>query len=311
MSHYVVTGGAGFIGSAIVRRLLREGASRIVVIDNLLSGYERNLEEVRGSIDFQRADIRNYEEIAPLIRGAAVVFHEAAIPSVPRSIDDPIPSHDVNINGTFNVLRAAREGGAGRVVYAASSSAYGDSEVLPKVETMTPHPKSPYALQKLVGEYYGSVFASVYGLETVSIRYFNVYGPRQDPSSPYSGVLSRFMRAVLERKAPTIFGDGEQSRDFTYVEDVAELNLKAARAPHVGGRMYNGGNGCRITLNQAWEMLTRIEGVQIKPVYGPPRAGDVRHSQADTVAAIRDLGHAPRFSFEEGMRRTLEWYRKS
>jgi nucleoside-diphosphate-sugar epimerase len=309
MSHYIVTGGAGFIGSAIVRRLLQEGASKIVVIDNLLSGDERNLEEVRGSIDFQRADIRNYEEIAPLIRGAAVVFHEAAIPSVPRSIDDPLPSHDVNINGTFNVLRAAREGGVGRVVYAASSSAYGDSEVLPKVESMTPHPKSPYALQKLVGEYYGNIFASVYGLETVSIRYFNVYGPRQDPSSAYSGVLSLFMRAVLERKAPTIFGDGEQSRDFTYVEDVADLNLKAARAPNVGGRMFNGGNGCRITLNQAWDLLQRLEGVEIAPVYKEPRAGDVRHSQADTIAAVRELGHAPRFSFEEGMRRTLEWYR--
>src|SRR5215831_17001347 len=261
MSHYVVTGGAGFIGSAIVRRLLQEGASKIVVIDNLLSGHERNLEEVRGSIDFQRADIRNYEEIAPLIRGAAVVFHEAAIPSVPRSIVDPVPSHDVNINGTFNVLRAAKEGGAGRVVYAASSSAYGESEVLPKVEPMTPHPKSPYALQKLVGEYYGNVFSSVFGLETVSIRYFNVYGPRQDPSSPYSGVLSLFMRAVLERKAPTIFGDGEQSRDFTYVEDVAELNLKAARARNVSGNVYNGGNGGRITLNDAWALLQKIEGV--------------------------------------------------
>jgi UDP-glucose 4-epimerase len=309
MSHYVVTGGAGFIGSAMVRRLLAEGASKVVVIDNLLSGHERNLEEVRGSIDFQRADICHYEEIAPLIRGAGVVFHEAAIPSVPRSIDEPIPSHEVNINGTFNVLRAAKEGGAGRVVYAASSSAYGDSEVLPKVESMTPHPKSPYALQKLVGEYYGSVFASAYGLETVSLRYFNVYGPRQDPSSPYSGVLSLFMRAVLDGKAPTIFGDGEQSRDFTYVDDVAELNLKAARAAGVSGRMFNGGNGCRITLNQAWELVQRLAGVSIAALYGPPRAGDVRHSQADTASAVRELGHAPRFSFEEGMRRTLEWYR--
>ncbi len=204
MSHYVITGGAGFIGSAIVRRLLDEGARKVVVIDNLLTGHERNLEEVRGRIEFQRADIRHYEEIAPLLRGAAVVFHEAAIPSVPRSIDDPVPSHDVNIDGTFNVLRAAREGGAGRVVYAASSSAYGDTEVLPKVESMLPHPKSPYALQKLVGEYYCSVFADVYGLETVALRYFNVYGERQDPSSAYSGVLSLFMRAVLERRTPTI-----------------------------------------------------------------------------------------------------------
>jgi len=310
MSHYVVTGGAGFIGSQIVRALIAEGAGKIVVIDNLLSGHERNLEEVRGRIDFQRADIRCYHEIAPLIRGAAVVFHEAAIPSVPRSIDDPVPSHEVNIDGTFNVLRAAREGGAGRVVYAASSSAYGDTAVLPKVESMPPNPKSPYALQKLVGEYYCGVFAGVWGLETVALRYFNVYGPRQDPSSPNSGVLSVFLRCAIERRAPVIFGDGEQSRDFTFVEDVAELNLKAAKAKDVSGKMYNGGNGGRITLNQAWRLVQELEGVGISPEYGPPRAGDVRDSQADVTAAVRDLGHAPRFSFEEGMRRTLEWYRR-
>ena len=274
-------------------------------------GAERFLENLfeRGSIDFERADICEYDEIAPLIRGAEVVFHEAAIPSVPRSIDDPVPSHLVNIDGTFNVLRAAHEGKVGRVVYAASSSAYGDTEVLPKAETMMPRPKSPYALQKQVGESYCRVFHEVYGLETVALRYFNVYGPRQDPSSPYSGVLSLFMKAVLERSAPTIFGDGRQSRDFTYVEDVVELNLKAARARGVAGRVYNAGNGCRVTLNEAWEMLQRIEGVSIPARYGPPRAGDVQHSQADTTAAVRDLGHAPRFSFEEGMRRTLEWYR--
>ena len=310
MSHYVVTGGAGFIGSAIVRSLLKEGARRVVAIDNLLTGHEANLEEVRHAVDFQLADIRNYEEIAPLIRGAAVVFHEAAIPSVPRSIDDPVPSHEVNINGTFNVLRAAHEGKAGRVVYAASSSAYGDTLVLPKVENMTPQPKSPYALQKLVGEYYCHVFAGVYGLEAVAIRYFNVYGPRQDPSSPYSGVLSLFLKAVLERTRPTIFGDGEQSRDFTYVDDVAELNLKAARAQGVAGKFYNGGNGGRITLNQAWALVQKLEGVEIPAVYGAARAGDVHDSQADTTAAVRDLGHAPRYSFEEGMRLTLEWYRR-
>jgi nucleoside-diphosphate-sugar epimerase len=311
MSHYVVTGGAGFIGSAIVRRLLQEGAGRIVVIDNLLTGHEHNLEEVRGSVEFQRADIRNYEEIAPLVHGASVVFHEAAIPSVPRSIVEPIPSHEVNIDGTFNVLRAAHEGKVGRVVYAASSSAYGDTEVLPKVESMLPRPKSPYALQKLVGEYYCNIFASVYGLETVALRYFNVYGPRQDPSSPYSGVLSLFMRAALERTAPTIHGDGEQSRDFTYVEDVAELNLKAARAANVSGKVYNAGNGCRITLNQAWALLQRLEGFEIDPVYGEPRAGDVRHSQAETASARAELGHAPKFTFEEGMKRTLDWYRSA
>src|SRR3984893_7569647 len=275
--HYVVTGGAGFIGSALVRSLLAEGASRVVVIDTLLSGRESNLEEVRSSIDFQRADICNYEEIAPFIRGAAVVFHEAAIPSVPRSIEQPLLSHEVNINGTLNVMRAAREGAAGRVVYAASSSAYGNTEVLPKVETMAPRPLSPYALQKLVGEYYANIFSSVYGLETVSLRYFNVYGPRQDPSSPYSGVLSLFMKAILERRSPTIFGDGEQSRDFTYVDDVAALNLKAARAPNVSGKMYNAGNGGRVTLNQAWALLQKVEGVEVAAGYAPPRPGDVLH----------------------------------
>jgi UDP-glucose 4-epimerase len=240
-----------------------------------------------------------------------VVFHEAAIPSVPRSIVDPIPSHDVNINGTFNVLRAAKEGKVGRVVYAASSSAYGDTDVLPKVESMAPRPKSPYALQKLVGEYYMGVFADVYGLETVALRYFNVYGPRQDPSSAYSGVLSLFMKSILDGTPPTIFGDGEQSRDFTFVEDVAELNLKAARAKNAAGKMYNAGNGGRITLNQAWSLLQKIEGVEIPAVYGPPRAGDVRDSQADVTLAVRELGHAPGVSFEEGMRKTLEWYRQN
>lgn len=309
MSKYVVTGGAGFIGSAIVRALLREGAHQVVVLDNLLTGRLENLEEVRSAVDLELADIRNYDQIAPILAGADVVFHEAAIPSVPRSIDDPVPSHEVNIDGTFNVLRAAAAGGVRRVVYAASSSAYGDTEVLPKVETMLPQPKSPYALQKLAGEYYARIFASTFGVETVSLRYFNVFGPRQDPSSQYSGVLSLFIKAVVERHSPTIFGDGGQSRDFTYVEDVVDLNLKAARAPGVSGKLYNGGNGGRITLNEAWRLLQQIEGVAIPANYGPPRSGDVHDSQADTTAAIADLGHAPRFSFEEGLRLTLAWYK--
>jgi UDP-glucose 4-epimerase len=309
MSKYVVTGGAGFIGSAIVRGLLKEGERHVVVLDNFLTGHEANLSEVRSSIDVQRVDIRNYEQIAPILKGAAVVFHEAAIPSVPRSIADPVPSHEINIDGTFNVLRAAAEGGVGRVVYAASSSAYGDTEVLPKVETMTPRPKSPYALQKLVGEYYAQIFASTYGIETVSLRYFNVFGPRQDPSSQYSGVLSLFIKAVVERRSPTIFGDGEQSRDFTYVEDVVALNLKAARAPGVSGKLYNGGNGGRITLNEAWRLAQQIEGVTIPANYGPPRPGDVHDSQADVTSAVADLGHSPRFTFEQGLRLTLAWYK--
>ena len=311
MTKYVITGGAGFIGSALVRACVADGSHQVVVIDNLLTGHERNLEEVRGAIQVCKLDIRDYDAIAPVIEGADAVFHLAAIPSVPRSIGDPVPSHEVNIDGTFQVLSAAAAGRVRRLVYAASSSAYGDSEVLPKSEDMTPRPKSPYAAQKLLGEYYASVFASCFDLETVSLRFFNVYGPRQDPSSPYSGVLSLFMKALIERRAPTIYGDGEQSRDFTFVEDVAELNLKAARAKGVSGNMYNGGNGGRITLNQAWALLQKLEGVAIAPIYGPPRAGDVRDSQADTTLAVRDLGHAPRYSFEEGMRITLEWYRNN
>jgi nucleoside-diphosphate-sugar epimerase len=307
MSKYVVTGGAGFIGSALVRGLLREGASKVVVIDNLLT--EENLDEVRSSIEYHAADIRDYDGVAAVLRGADVVFHEAAIPSVPRSIQDPVPSHEVNINGTFQVLRAAAAGKAGRVLYAASSSAYGDTEVLPKVETMIPRPKSPYAMQKLAGEHYCSVFAECFGLETVALRYFNVFGPRQDPSSPYSGVLSLFMRAILERRSPAIYGDGEQSRDFTYVDDVVALNLKAARAKGVSGGMYNGGNGGRITLNQAWKLLQKIEGVEIPAQYHPPRSGDVHHSQADTTAARAALAYSPGFTFEEGLRLTLEWFR--
>ncbi|MBI5281186.1 MAG: SDR family oxidoreductase [Candidatus Solibacter usitatus] len=311
MNPTIVTGGAGFIGSALVRALLATGVERVTVIDNLLSGKLENLDEVRDRVDFRHADIRDYSAIAPLIKNAGRVFHLAAIPSVPRSITEPVPSHESNIDGTFNVLRAASESRAGRVVYAASSSAYGDTEVLPKTESMAPNPKSPYALQKLVGEYYASVFAQCYGLETVSLRFFNVFGPRQDPSSPYSGVLSLFMKHLLARTAPTIFGDGEQSRDFTYVEDVAALCIKASLAPAatVSGKVYNAGNGGRFTLNETWRALCAIEGVKIQPLFAEPRAGDVRHSQADIAAAVRDLGHAPQFTFEDGLRRTLDWYR--
>jgi nucleoside-diphosphate-sugar epimerase len=312
MSRFLVTGGAGFIGSALVRELLARGAQRVVVVDNLLTGHERNLNGVDGAFDFHRTDIREYDALRKTMDGIDVVFHEAAIPSVPRSINEPVPSHEINITGTFNVLRAAKDAGVRRVIYAASSSAYGDTEELPKVETMLPSPKSPYAAQKLLGEHYMSIWASCFGLETVSLRYFNVYGPRQDPASPYSGVLSLFMTAMLERHAPTIFGDGEQSRDFTFVEDVVALNIKAAEASSdISGRMYNTGNGEHITLNQAWALLEKIEGVRIAPRFGPPRDGDVRDSQADTTRVRRDLGHDPRFTFEQGMRATLNWYRQS
>lgn len=307
MAQFVVTGGAGFIGSTLVRTLLPHGS--VAVVDNLVTGYEKNLVEVRDRIEFHRADIRDAASIAPLVAGADTVFHLAAIPSVPRSIDDPIPSHTSNIDGTFNVLQAAVAGKVRRLVYAASSSAYGDTEVLPKTESMSPRPKSPYAVQKLTGEYYASVFHSCYGLETVCLRFFNVYGPRQDPSSPYSGVLSLFMKHLLARTQPTIFGDGEQTRDFTFVEDVAGLIWKAANSSKGIGNTYNAGNGGRFSLNHVWEVLQKIEGVQIPAKYGPSRAGDVRDSMADTASAVRDLGHAPQFTIEEGLRRTLDWYR--
>jgi nucleoside-diphosphate-sugar epimerase len=309
MTRYVITGGAGFIGSALVRALLTAADAQVRVIDNLLTGHEANLEEIRSQIEWDRADIRDASAMLSAVRGADIVFHLAAIPSVPRSIQDPVPSHEVNIDGTFNVLRAAVEARVRRVVYAASSSAYGDTEVLPKVETMLPRPKSPYAVQKLMGEQYASVFHSCFGLETVALRFFNVYGERQDPASPYSGVISVFLKALIERSAPVIFGDGKQTRDFTYVEDVVALCSRAAIAPGVAGNMYNAGNGNRYSLNYIWELLQKIEGVTLDPNYAPMREGDVRDSQADTTAARRDLGHNPQYSIEHGLRRTLAWYR--
>lgn len=306
---YLVTGGAGFIGSTLVRTLLPRGS--VVIVDNLLTGRESNLQDVIGQVEWHRVDIRNAEALGPLMQGVDTVFHLAAIPSVPRSIHDPIPSHSVNMDGTFNVFHAAKLAGVRRVVYAASSSAYGDTEVLPKTESMTPQPRSPYAVQKLLGEYYASVFHRCFGLETVALRFFNVFGPRQDPSSPYSGVLSLFIRHLLARTSPTIFGDGEQSRDFTYVDDVAELCWRASQISGIAGRVYNAGNGGCFTLNQIWKMLQEMEGVALPAIYGPPRVGDVRASMADTTAAKRDLGHAPKVSMEEGLRRALEWYRQS
>ena len=308
MNRYIVTGGAGFIGSALVRALLAQGR-RVHVLDNLATGNLDNLEEIADQITVHEFDIADYDRIAPVIAGADRVFHLAALPSVPKSILQPVPSHVSNIDGAFNVFRAAVEGKVGRVIYAASSSAYGDTPVLPKIENMPPHPKSPYAVQKLVGEYYATVFSECFGLETVSLRFFNVFGPRQDPTSVYSGVLSIFLTCLIERRRPTIFGDGEQSRDFTYVEDVVSLMLKASEAQGVSGKVFNAGNGNRYTLNETWALLQKIEGLQLPPIYAPPRPGDVRDSQADTTAAVRELGHDPHFTFEQGLRLTLDWYR--
>jgi len=307
---FAVTGGAGFIGSQLVRTRLSHGAGKVVVIDNLLTGRKENLAEVADQVDYRDVDIRDAAGVRAALEGCDYVAHLGAIPSVPRSIEDPEPSHDVNINGTFNVLSAAKDAGVKRVVFAASSAAYGDTEVLPKVETMLPNPKSPYAAQKVLGELYGRVFSECYGMDVVSLRFFNVFGPRQDPTSAYSGVLSIFMRCLLEKRPPLIHGDGEQSRDFTYVEDVTELIYKAFFAEGVSGKVLNAGNGGRYTLNQVWDTLQKSTGVSMDPVYGPSRPGDVRDSQADVNAAVRLLGHSPMFSLEEGLKRTFEWYKK-
>jgi len=310
MRNVLVTGGAGFIGSALVRGLLAEpGIEKVVVVDSLLTGHRRNLTEVADRIEFHRSDIRNLAAVEEVCRGIDVVFHQAAIPSVPRSIKEPELSHSVNVNGTFNVLLAAHRQGVRRVVYAASSSAYGDTETLPKSEDLSPNPKSPYAVQKLVGEHYARTFFDNYRLETVSLRYFNVFGPRQDPASPYSGVISLFCKSALQKHAPTIFGDGEQTRDFTYIDNIVRLNLLAAVSPRAPRHTYNGGVGGRITLNDLWAQLQQIEGLDLPASYSPPRAGDVRDSQADLTAARRDLGYEPTVDLNEGLRRTLQWYR--
>lgn len=310
MRNALVTGGAGFIGSALVRGLLAEpGVERVVVFDDLSTGKEANLTEVADRIEFIEGDIRDYAALEHVFEDMDVVFHEAAIASVPKSIEDPQMCHEVNVNGTLNVLRAAVERKVGRVLFAASAAAYGNAPELPKREDMLPDPQSPYAVHKLAGEMYLRTFFDSYGLETVALRYFNVFGPRQDPKSPYSGVLSIFADRVLAGQAPTIFGDGEQSRDFIFVENIVQANLLAARAPGIAGKLYNCGCGGRVTLNQVWETMQRIASVDLPAQYGPDRAGDVRDSQADISRTQRDLGFEPAIGFEEGLRRTLDWLR--
>jgi nucleoside-diphosphate-sugar epimerase len=307
---YLVTGGAGFIGSHIAESLVKRG-ERVRVLDNLMTGKRENLTHLVDKLEFIEADIRDANTTRQAMEGVSIVYHEAAIPSVPRSVADPQLSHDVNVNGTFNVLMAARDAGVKRVIFAASSSAYGDTEVLPKTETMLPNPLSPYAAAKLVGELYCQTFTRVYGLETVALRYFNVFGPRQDPTSPYSGVISKFVTALLNNEAPTIFGDGEQSRDFTYIANVVDANLRAAEAPEAVGQVMNLGIGQRITLNQLFEELQKIIGTNLKPNYSPTRAGDVRHSLADIARAENLLGYCPLVGLAEGLEYTVDWYREN
>ena len=307
---YLVTGGAGFIGSHIAEALVKRG-DRVRALDNLITGRGENLSHLADKIEFIEGDIRDYDTALRAARGARVIFHQAAVPSVPRSVAEPALNHESNVNGTFNVLMAAREAGVRRVVYAASSSAYGDTETLPKHEDMPPSPLSPYAASKLFGEYYCQVFARVYQLETVSLRYFNVFGPRQDPSSPYSGVISKFVTALLAGETPVIYGDGEQSRDFTYIANVVEANLLAAESNDAIGQVMNLGIGERVTLNQLLAELQKIIGSNLPARYEEMRAGDVRHSLADISRARELIGYRPLVSFAEGLKQTVAWYQEN
>lgn len=310
MAFYLVTGGAGFIGSTLVRRLIDQG-ERVRVADNFSTGRRANLTEVLGRIELLEGDLADIAVARRAAAGVDYVLHQAAIPSVPRSIEDPVTSNRANVTATLNMLVAARDAGAKRFVYASSSSAYGDSETLPKVETQPDNPISPYALTKLTGEKYAGIFHRIYGLSTVSLRYFNVFGPRQDPSSPYSGVISRFMSAAVKGRRPTVHGDGEQSRDFTFVENVVSANLLACQAQGVSGMVFNVGTGERHTLNELLGALSTLLGCDLKPEYVAPRPGDVRHSLADIGRARQHLGYEVKVGFQEGLRRTVAWFRES
>lgn len=310
MATYLITGGAGFIGSHIVDELLRRG-DKVRVLDNFSTGLAPNIAAVRNRIEVCEEDIRNLEKIRPCFAGVDYVIHLAALASIPRSIADPVMSNAVNIDGTLNVLVAARDAHVKRVVFAASSSAYGDNPILPRVETHEPRPLSPYALMKLTGEYYCKVFTNIYGLETVALRYFNIFGPRQNPNSPYTGVLSLFNAAYIRRTTPVIYGDGGQSRDFTYVANVVDATLRACTAPGASGGVFNVGVGEQHTLNEIITLLNKIFGCEVTPRYEAPRAGDVRESLADISRARAVLGYKPIASFEEGLRLTVEWYRSA
>jgi nucleoside-diphosphate-sugar epimerase len=307
----LVTGGAGFIGSHLAAAL-RDAGMKVRVIDDLSTGYRENLADIGDGIDFINAGITDAKALDRALENVELVFHQAAIPSVPRSINSPEETHEASVNGTFSLLLAARDRKVRRLVYAASSSAYGDQPESPKREDMKPDPLSPYAAAKLVGEYYCQVFSRSYGLETVALRYFNVFGPRQDPSSEYSGVISRFIRALETGERPTIYGDGEQSRDFTYVSNVVDANLRAAESSAAVGKVLNIANGKSVTINQLLDTLKDLTGkTQVAAEYRPARLGDVRHSLADLTLAMSVLGYAPHVELEEGLRRTFEWWKQS
>jgi nucleoside-diphosphate-sugar epimerase len=306
-AHYLVTGGAGFIGSNIVRALV-ERAEKVRIIDNLSTGKIENIADILNHVEFINGDIRYIHTVMEQMKGIDYVLHQAALPSVPRSIEIPLESNDNNTNGTLNILIAAQKNKVKRVVYAGSSSAYGDSPSLPKVETMNPNPLSPYAVNKLTGEYYCTVFSRVYGLETVVLRYFNVFGPRQDPTSYYSAVIPKFIKAISDQKSPTIFGDGEQSRDFSYIENVVEANLLACHAENVSGEVFNIACGERLSVNDLFSYLGEILKSDLNAEYLPPRTGDVKHSLANISKAQKMLGYQIKVPVKEGLHKTVEWF---
>ena len=310
MAHYLVTGGAGFIGSHLVEELVRRGA-RVRVVDNLVTGYRENLATVASRIEFIEGDLARAEVANSAAAGVDYVLHQAAIPSVPRSVTEPVFCHEANVNATLNLLVAARDAGVKRLVFAGSSSVYGNVAMLPTREDAPLDPLTPYALQKLIGEQYLKLFTALYGLETVTTRYFNVFGPRQDPSSPYSGVISLFIRSLLDGRAPTIFGDGEQTRDFTYVANVVDGVLKACHAPGIAGQVINVATGGRVSLNTLFGTLRSLTGSDVVAAYGPGRRGDIRDSQADIGRARALLGYSTTVEFPDGLARTLAWARQA
>lgn len=309
MTTYLVTGGAGFIGSNIVSRLVQEEGNRVKVLDNFSTGKLENIAKFLDKIELIKGDVTNFNVVKEAVKDVDYCFHQAALPSVERSINDPIASNEVNITGTLNVLRAAKEVGVKRVIYASSSAIYGDTPVLPKREDMKPSPLSPYALTKLTGEEYCRLFYSIYGLETVSLRYFNVFGPNQDPTSTYAAVIPKFITAMILGKEVTIYGDGGQSRDFTFVENVVEANILATKVTNGLGQTFNIACGQRVTINELAKNIAKMLNVDVKPVHLEPRPGDVRHSLADISNAQHFLGYEPKIGFEEGLRITIEWYK--
>ncbi len=310
MNRFLVTGGAGFIGSNICKRLVSEGCF-VRVVDNLLTGKKSNLSSIIDKIEFIEGDLYDPSVARSAVKGIDAVLHQAALPSVPKSVDNPAATHKHCVDVTFAVLLASRDAGVKRLVYAGSSSAYGDTPTLPKVETMLPQPLSPYAAAKLMGEYYCSVFYKVFGLETISLRYFNVFGPQQDPTSQYAAAIPAFVTSILKDKPPTIYGDGEQSRDFTYVDNVVDANLLAARAKKTSGEVVNIACGESITVNRVIAAINNLTGRKVNPIYAPTRPGDVKHSLADITAAKKLIGFKPKVSFEDGLRLSIDWYSKN